>query len=385
MGRDKKPKAAQPAAAPAPPAPDAKKSRGHRQRGAGTVITAPPPRVTADGIVLAPHMRMPSVLLQEYCQREKRDRPIYRRQQKFGDDPNLYKFTVVLKDGKNAKKDLHFCPSEHVESEFAAKDFAALLALHHLQPTLPLERKLPEPFATTWINLCKSGGGKTAADKETSAPVTKSSAADLSTHLAPAAAPVSSKPALKPLLNLTSTTPLSSYERELAYLAKRKAKGFSAYELANKPTNVYMSPKIRKIIESALGLAQNTTVVANSSITNASIVADCSEQLKISREVHPALHTALVDAVQVLVSYEFPVYNIHEALATLCEDCAEEIMGLESQDDIAAYLVQSAMAILCLNVDESALPKVSVSYASLYNLSSLRIHPRMIIATLVYL
>ena len=47
---------------------------------------------------------------------------------------------VVLEDVKDMKKNLEFCPSDPIESDRIAKDYAALLALWHLQKTLPLER-----------------------------------------------------------------------------------------------------------------------------------------------------------------------------------------------------------------------------------------------------
>ena len=50
---------------------------GHKQRGAGTIITAKAPIVTGDGIILKIHERLPSQLLQEYCQKEKRPAPKY--------------------------------------------------------------------------------------------------------------------------------------------------------------------------------------------------------------------------------------------------------------------------------------------------------------------
>ena len=50
---------------------------GHKQRGAGTIITAKAPIVTGDGIVLKIHERLPSQLLQEFCQKEKRPGPKY--------------------------------------------------------------------------------------------------------------------------------------------------------------------------------------------------------------------------------------------------------------------------------------------------------------------
>lgn len=137
--------------------------RGHRQRGAGTVITAKPAMVTNDGIVLKAHERLPSQILHEYCQREKRPIPQY-----FSEPPGR-RFKVVLRDAKNSRNDLSYCPVQSFESETLAKNYAALLALFQLQRAFPLERKLPEPFATTWLQMIRGGGSDSSgADAATS-------------------------------------------------------------------------------------------------------------------------------------------------------------------------------------------------------------------------
>ena len=138
-----------------------KQGKGHKQRGAGTVITAKPAVVTDDGIVLKAHERLPSQLLQEYCQKEKRPNP------KYYHEPPGPRFKVVLEDPKNSKNNLSFCPNHPATSDKVARDFAALLALYHFQKTLPLERKLPEPYSTTWIQMIS--GKSSESLKETSA------------------------------------------------------------------------------------------------------------------------------------------------------------------------------------------------------------------------
>ena len=68
------------------------RSAGHKQRGAGTIITAKAPIVTGDGIVLKIHERLPSQLLQEFCQKEKRPGPKY-----FPEPPgHRYIYAAVL-------------------------------------------------------------------------------------------------------------------------------------------------------------------------------------------------------------------------------------------------------------------------------------------------
>jgi hypothetical protein len=127
-----------------------KVGKGHRQRGAGTVIVSPPVVTTDDGIKLAPHMRLPSILLQEYCQREKLPKPIYEAAECSN---GSYRMRVKIVDLKNRRKDLVFLPSDPCDSERMARDFAAMLALYHFQSSLPLERKFPEPYRTTWLDM----------------------------------------------------------------------------------------------------------------------------------------------------------------------------------------------------------------------------------------
>ena len=114
------------------PPVEVKAGRGHKQRGAGTVIVAKPPVVTSDGIILKPHEKLPSQLLNEYCQSKKRPNPKYYTQ------PPKYRFSVVLEDPKNSRNDLTFCPEQSFESDKVAKDYSALLALWYFQKTLPL-------------------------------------------------------------------------------------------------------------------------------------------------------------------------------------------------------------------------------------------------------
>lgn len=46
-----------------------------------------------------------------------------------------------------------FVSTESFSDAILAKNCTCLLALHHLQPTLPLHQKMPEPYASMWLNL----------------------------------------------------------------------------------------------------------------------------------------------------------------------------------------------------------------------------------------
>lgn len=85
-----------------------------------------------------------------------------------------------------------------------AKDYAALLALFQLQKTIPLERKLPEPYSTTWLQMLadekeksqnkkppseKSSSGKSSTVKDSSTSAMMASSPLPSTTVATAELP----------------------------------------------------------------------------------------------------------------------------------------------------------------------------------------------------
>lgn len=56
---------------------------------------------------------------------------------------------MLLPDPKSSDKSLRFVPCVGSEDEQIAKENAALLALLHLMPSLPLERKVHTPQRTS--------------------------------------------------------------------------------------------------------------------------------------------------------------------------------------------------------------------------------------------
>jgi hypothetical protein len=100
--------------------------------------------VEKDGITIQSYQRLPTQLLQQWTDKQKRPKMQFRTVSPGG--AGLHRLEVVLPDAKNSSKDLHYCPAESFAAAAQAKEFAALLALMDLQPTLPLERKLPEPY-----------------------------------------------------------------------------------------------------------------------------------------------------------------------------------------------------------------------------------------------
>lgn len=133
--------------------------KGHKQKGASGQIAsvAQQAKVTEASTVVAQWQRLPTQILQEYCQRQKRPLPAYKElaNDKSNDTAKQrgIKFRVILRDPKkNDSKDLIFIPKHTVANVEQAKQEAALLALLQVTPSLPHERKLPEPYKTTWLN-----------------------------------------------------------------------------------------------------------------------------------------------------------------------------------------------------------------------------------------
>lgn len=442
-----------------PPAPIA---RGHRQRGAGTVIVSKAPVVTDDGIVLKPHERLPFQLLQEFCQKEKKEKP------KYFSSPPGHRFRVVIEDIKNHKNDLTFCPTQSFESDKVAKDFAALLALWHFQKSIPIERKLPEPYSTTWIQmlaaekeekekklpkkssaevlvertkqvppvpedgglksealglkaeaskqkivtvvavptvspslsdwLCESCGTQNFArlasgamrtrclkcqtpKSDSSVLVSQTASASAKGGLAPTSGKVV-KAAPAAVLDLRSDRKYSSKgeeeksRQEQIQLRKRKNSYFDAVRRANRPTKVFLSPKMKLLIETVLGIHStvNGRELSSRSISLEQVLDSVEE-----RGIFPAEEISVSVAEQWVLLSEiivprlqeqgFPAIAIAEAIDSLSkthtnttlisdiqEDTRGEVSQLERHKAVVQCVSEAALEHLCLHLDESLLP-----------------------------
>ena len=98
---------------------------------------------------VAQWQKLPSGILREYCEKQRRPPPKFKE---LLNGKTSFKCRVICPDPKKKPdKDLIIIPAKPVQNEEQAKEEAALLALLHLTPKLPHERKLPEPYKTTWL------------------------------------------------------------------------------------------------------------------------------------------------------------------------------------------------------------------------------------------
>jgi len=153
--------------------------KGHKQKGASgqTAQIAQAATTTQVGKTqIAQWQRLPSTLLKEYCQREKRRPPKFKNISKT---PGKFLCRVILPDPKDvADKDLFFVPAKGVDNEEQAQEEACILALLSQTPSLPHERKLPEPYKTTWLHAMENTKQQAAKDNTNKKKAAKEDAVD---------------------------------------------------------------------------------------------------------------------------------------------------------------------------------------------------------------
>lgn len=244
--------------------------KGHKQKGAsGQVATVSQEAVTTHvgKTKIEQWQRLPSQLLEEYCKRQKRPSPKFQlREHKAG----KVKYRVCLPDPSDPKKDLFYEPSVSVENEEQAKEESALLALVQLTPNMPHERKLPEPYKTTWLLALASRSSAAVAapssvkgvakknDSSINVPGTAPNVPD--TEARPFASSVAEKEtvAAKASSNLVmAQTYTSLAEKKRQQEQKRidrnaRIRHHEALRLANQNVRVFMSARIRNQIRMLL-------------------------------------------------------------------------------------------------------------------------------------
>jgi hypothetical protein len=236
--------------------------KGHKQKGASgqTASVAQEAKTTSVGKTqIAQWQRLPSQLLQEACKRSKRPNPKYKNVEK---KQGLFRYRLILPDPKQSDKDLFFVPSQAVANEEQAKEESAILALFHLTPDLPHERKLPEPYKSTWLSVLQTHREKTNGTKQKTESKTSASATNGITDakaLRPpdvAGSSASNKAQASTNLSLaTSYTSLASKRQQREERRRQqnaRIRRHEAIRMANQNPTVFMSARIRKQIESLL-------------------------------------------------------------------------------------------------------------------------------------
>ena len=224
--------------------------KGHKQKGASgqTASVSQAAQTTQVGKTqVAQWQRLPTQLLNEVCQRLKRKPPKYKN---IETKDGSFKYRVVIPDAKDPEKDLMFVPAHAVQNEEQANEEAALLALLHLTPNLPHERKLPDPYKTTWLNAVQSkkgaGNDKAQGKKNDSSECTQSKA-----QTTPSTGATASS-------NLAASTTYASKAEKLKQIQDKRRqqneriRRHEAMRLANQNHQVFLSARLRQQIEAIL-------------------------------------------------------------------------------------------------------------------------------------
>lgn len=224
--------------------------KGHKQKGASGLAAAvgTGPQTTEKGkTTVAQWQQLPSSLLADVCSKEKRPFPKYKALKTGGS----FLFRVIVQDAKASKRggdhDLILVPASAVRNEEQAKEEAALLALLQLTPSIPHERKLPEPYKTTWLNALQAKKESGAKKPTSKANIEAASDNEKKSSAKPSSLATSS--------NLISANTFSSFsERRKQNEDKTKDRNakirrHEAFRMANRDVQVFMSAQVRKQIE----------------------------------------------------------------------------------------------------------------------------------------
>ncbi|KAK6588343.1 rhomboid-like protein [Cryptosporidium xiaoi] len=100
---------------------------------------------------MKPYMRTPKNLIHNYTQKEKRPKPKYNT---LSCENGKYRYSIVLDDPKGKEENkMIFETNESFENMELAQNYAALLALKHLQGSRPLYKLLPAPMDVAWKSM----------------------------------------------------------------------------------------------------------------------------------------------------------------------------------------------------------------------------------------
>jgi len=234
--------------------------KGHKQKGGSgqTSMVGQEARVTEKGKTqLAQWQKLPSGILRDYCIKQKRPPPKFKE---LLNDKTKFKCRVICPDSKtNRDKDLILIPAKAVQNEEQAQEEAALLALLHLTPKLPHERKLPEPYRTTWLSAVSQQKSDATATrmKEKDKDINNSNSGN-KIKTSNGTNGIHSNTGASSNTNLTLGTAFTSHsgKRKLAD-EKRKNRNarihkHEAIRMANRDHPVFLSAKLRNSIQKIL-------------------------------------------------------------------------------------------------------------------------------------
>jgi ATP-dependent RNA helicase DHX57 len=313
--------------------------KGHKQRGAsGQTASIEQPKKAVGSTTLSGFQQLPSQLLNQVCQKEGRPPAKYKS---IGNA----RYRVILQDAKVSRRgtdhDLIFVPATPGDTDDIAREEAALLALLHMTPTLPHERKLPEPFKTTWLRAVeaakKSKQTKTYTRDDASASASANHNGRIGELRNGAKAHSSSSPLVMAGL-FASAAERRKYQEKVQQERKARIRSHEAIRMANRDHPVFMSAQCRQRIETLLRGENNGNI------------ADLLSQEEENDEGEEEENEVKTYVVQRLHTEGFTVSQARTAYSQLTHETLED----ESQWD---SVHEECLQWLCIHLDEDQLPE----------------------------
>ena len=322
--------------------------KGHKQKGASTQAASVGQQATTTAVgktQIAQWQKLPSDLLLDFCQKQKRPLPKFKE---VLNTSGTFKYRCIVPDGKDSEKDLFFVPAHPVENEEQAKEEAALLALLQLTPNLPHERKLPEPYKSTWMHALKAAkqGAKPKMSNSLTTPSTSNYNTTTDDHK-----PTSLSTTFNNKNGAAANTKLVLGSSFLSAADKRKQeeqqrqernakiRKHEAIRMANRPPQVFLSAKLRLQIQQFLkGNAEVDIEDDEDDESKVQLEPPTSER---QQYVEERLQTEGFTRRQVRMAYE------NHSDKTLVSD----------SEDLWERLYDDCLQWLCIHLDEDQLPE----------------------------
>ncbi len=362
--------------------------KGHKQKGASgqTSTVASAAKTTAVGKTqVSEWQKLPSQLLDAFCRKEKRPQPKYKsldvkvKPGGGGGGGASYKYRVIIQDAKVTKRggdnDFIFIPKNGVHNEEQAKEESALLALLHLTPSLPHERKLPEPYKTTWINAIsamkenekqqrqqttKRGANANDNTKENNGNGDDSSNSGDKKQAAVANNNFSGASASSNLVQERGYTSMAQKRQQMDEKKKARSERIRKHEamrLANRDAQVYMSAQIRKQIESFLrGDVDEELLNALTTSNDGDESSDDDEE-----EEYDDNDDEDIVKIYVMVRLTHEGFSKRQAktsyLATMKNPSITLLQSSTNEDRYMDKVYEECLQWLCIHLNEDQLPE----------------------------
>jgi len=337
--------------------------KGHRQKGGSgqTSQVAVAAKTTAVGKTeVAQWQRLPSQLLADVCKRERRPNPKYKS---LSVASGKYQYRVIVQDAKANKRggehDLILVPASPVQNEEQAREESALLALLLLTPSLPHERKLPDPYKATWVHAVQNRKEKMKTEKQKAKIVPENSnSIDERTTKEPSLPSISSNSGSSngaaASTNLSHAQTFTSLaEKRKQQDAKRKLKldkirKYEALRMANRDVQVFMSAQVRKQIEALLRGGANTELLNSLQSEDSEMEVDEDEDEDVVRSyVMLRLVTEGFTTSQARAGYSATLQNPSTMLKNIGRD----------EDEYMDKVYEESLQWLCVHLNEDQLPE----------------------------